>query len=234
MARTTANGKARVHAALREDILSMKSPPGAFLDENGIAARFGVSRSPVREALIRLEADGLVSAMPNRTAVVSPVDLAGFPQYMDALDLAQRAVTRLAALHRNEDDLRRIRAAQDVFESRRAARDAPAMVDANRVFHAEISWAGGNPYLTSFYLRLLDDGRRILRIFFRSFQDDLPPKFSREHSAMIRAIAARDPDRAERTAAAHARHVRDRFAEMICARDLADVSITAPPASRRK
>ena len=92
-----ARGAARVHDSLREGILSMQIPPGAFLDENGIAARFGVSRSPVREALIRLEAEGLVAAAPNRTAVVSPVDLAGFPQYMDALDLAQRATTRPAA-----------------------------------------------------------------------------------------------------------------------------------------
>ena len=222
-----------MHDLLREDILSMKIPPGAFLDESGIAARFDVSRSPVREALIRLEADGLVSASPNRTAVVSPVDLAGFPQYMDALDLAQRAVTRLAALHCDEDDLRRIRAAQEVFEKRRAARNAPAMVDANRVFHAEIARAGRNPYLTAFYLRLLDDGRRMLRIYFRSFEDDLPEKFSEEHAAMIRAIAARAADRAEKIAFQHACQVRDRFAEMARIRELDGVSIAAPPGQKR-
>ena len=229
-----ARGAARVHAALREEILSMQIAPGAFLDEAGIAARFGVSRSPVREALIRLEADGLISALPNRTATVSPVDLAGFPQYMDALDLVQRAVTRLAALHRGDGDLRRIRSAQAQFESRRAARDAPGMVDANRAFHAEVSRAGGNPILTAFYLRLLDDGRRMLRVYFRSFQDALPPKFSAEHEAMIRAITARDPDRAEKAATRHARQVRARFAKMISARELADVSVVTAPDSRRK
>ena len=112
------------------------------------------------------------------------------------------------------------------------------MVDANRAFHAEVSRAGGNPYLTAFYLRLLDDGRRMLRVYFRSFQDDLPAKFSREHAAMIRAIVARDPERAEKIAARHARQVRDRFADLARSRRLdgmsaATPSEAAPPGPKR-
>ncbi len=55
---------------------------------------FGLSRTPVREALIRLAADGLVVLLPDRGAQVAPVDLADFPRYVEAFDLVQRAVTR--------------------------------------------------------------------------------------------------------------------------------------------
>jgi len=219
---------AKVYDALREEILSMHIEPGSFLDEVKIADRFRVSRSPVREALIRLAADGFVSAVRNRMTVVKPVDLSGFPQYMDALTLVQRAVTRLAALHRTEDDLAGIRALQDVFEEKRSSRDAPAMIDSNREFHLAIAVAGGNPYLTEAYGRLLDDGRRILRIYFGLFGDNLPEKYSREHCGMIRAIELRDPDEAERLAGLHAHSVSETFVKSIRRRD-ADATSAALP-----
>lgn len=206
---------ARVYDILREDILSMRLEPGAFLDEVRIADRFDVSRSPVREALIRLNADGLVSMLRNRAAIVAPMDMGSLPHYMDALTLVQRAVTRLAALNRTERDLDAIRAAQEVFERRRLACDAPAMIDANRDLHLAISAAGANPCLTLIYARLLDDGRRILRVFFRFFRDELPPRYSREHNRIIGAIERCDPDEAERLAGLHARHVSDQFTKSI-------------------
>lgn len=214
----------RLYGVLREDILSMRLAPGATLDEASIAARFGVSRSPAREAFIRLHADGLVTAEPNRTVTVAAVDLAGFPFYMDALELAQRVTARLAAIHRDDADLRRIWTLQERFEKCRLRRDAPAMIDSNRMFHTAMAEAGRNPYLTAFYARLLDGGRRMLRIYFRSFSDNLPRKFSDEHRRIIRAVERRDPDAAERAAGAHARHVGERFVGMMSVRDAAGVS----------
>ena len=201
----------------------MQLSPGEPLDEAGIAGRFGVSRSPAREALIRLQADGLVATTPNHTATVAAVDLANFPRYMDALDLMQRATARLAAIHREEDDLRRIQAAQDEFENYRRLRNAPAMIDSNRDFHVAVAEAGRNPYFTALYARLLDSGRRMLRIYFRSFRDDLPPKYSAEHRTIIRAVELRDPEAAEYAAGLHARQVSNRFVRMMCVRDSAGI-----------
>jgi DNA-binding GntR family transcriptional regulator len=59
-------GTARVYVTLRNEILTMKLAPGTHLDEQGVAERFGVSRSPVREALVRLSAERLVNILPNR------------------------------------------------------------------------------------------------------------------------------------------------------------------------
>jgi len=219
---------AKVYDVLREDILSMDIEPGSFLDEVKIADRFRVSRSPVREALIRLTADGFVSAARNRMTVVKPVDLSSFPQYMDALTLLQRAVTRLAALHRTDEDLRHIRALQDAFEEKRSDRDALAMINSNREFHLAIAVAGGNSYLTEAYGRLLDDGRRILRTYFGLVKDNPPVQVSNEHCGIIRAIETGDPEEAERLAGQHAHSFSEVFVNSMRRRDADSTSAVLP------
>ena len=106
-----------VYERLREEILSLVLAPDENLDEARLVARFGLSRTPVREALIRLAADGLVTMLPNRGAQVAALGLMDFPRYVEALDLLQRAVTRLAALRHDAHDLARLRTAEAAFES---------------------------------------------------------------------------------------------------------------------
>ncbi|TIQ54284.1 MAG: GntR family transcriptional regulator, partial [Mesorhizobium sp.] len=82
---------------LRNEILSLTLQPGQLLDETTLAERFDMSRSPVREALIRLSGEDLVVTLSNRSTIVAPIEVATFPKYVEALDLAQRVNTRLAA-----------------------------------------------------------------------------------------------------------------------------------------
>jgi DNA-binding GntR family transcriptional regulator len=104
-----------VYQVLQKEIISLTLAPGELLDETSLSRRFGFSRSPVREALIRLAGEGLVVTLPNRTTIVAPVDIARFPKYVDALDLAQRVNTRLAAALRSDSDLKSIEASQKEF-----------------------------------------------------------------------------------------------------------------------
>jgi len=67
-----------------------------------------------------------------------------------------------------------------------------------------IAEAGGNTYFTGLFARLLDEGRRILRLYYQSFDDRLPHQFVDEHGAIVEAIAQRDPDLADRLSAEHA------------------------------
>src|SRR5205085_12410577 len=69
--RPKGTGTQRVYAQVREDIISLRLPPGADLDEASLEQRFGVSRTPVREALIRLASEGLIVLLPNRGARIS-------------------------------------------------------------------------------------------------------------------------------------------------------------------
>ena len=216
----------KIYNSLRHDILTMLLPPGDLLDEVKIAKRFDVSRSPVREALIRLSSEGLVKTLPNKSTMVSPLNVEEFPKYLDALDLMQRVTTRLAATQHTADDLARIKAEQAVFERSLKQRDALAMIESNRNFHIAISEAGHNRYFTLLYARLLDEGRRMLRLYFRSLDDMLPPELTGEHQGIIDAIENRDAELADRLAHEHAVQVGDHFLAYLGTRLTANVSLT--------
>src|SRR5215213_4594935 len=107
---------ARVYEAIRSRILSMDLAPGAAMDEAALVRDFQVSRTPVREAVVRLASEGLVILLPNRGSQVAPLDLARIRDYLEAIDLVQRAVTALAARRRSDPALLLIDAAGKAFE----------------------------------------------------------------------------------------------------------------------
>lgn len=202
--RKRGSGVKVVYEMLRDEILDLKLPPGSPIDEVHLAERFGMSRTPIREALVRLAGEGLVETLPNRSAMVSNIDVLNLHTFYDAITLMYRVTTRLAAQFHRPADLEAIRAIQADYAAAVAAQDALAMVSVNRDFHAAIAEAGRNPYYMTLTLRLLDEGRRILRLYYQSFDDKLPQEYSDEHEAIIAAIAARDTDLCDRLARAHA------------------------------
>ena len=169
-----------------------------------LAERFGLSRTPIREALVRLAGEGLVETLPNRSAMVSNIDALNLHTFFDALTLMYRVTTRLAAEYHQPADMDKIRLLQVGFTRAVRAQDALAMIAYNRDFHAAISAAGRNPYYHSLMVRLLDDGRRLLRLYYQSFNDRLPEEYVEEHERMIDAIERRDVAEADVLARGHA------------------------------
>ena len=202
--RKRGSGVKLVYDMLRDEILKLTLPPGSPVDEVQLAERFGMSRTPIREALVRLASEGLVETLPNRSTLVSNIGVLSLPAFFDAITLMYRVTTRLAAQHHRSEDLVAIRAQQAKFAAAVAMQDALAMISTNRQFHAAIAEAGRNPYYYGLFVRLLDDGRRILRLYYQSFDDRLPEEYVHEHEDMIAAIAARDIARADTLARAHA------------------------------
>lgn len=227
--RTKGSGVKVAYETLRDEILSLALAPGALLDETTLAERFGMSRSPVREALIRLAGDELVVTLANRSTVVAPIDVQSFPKYVEALDIAQRMNTRLAAELRTDTDLKAIAARQKAFVAAVRSGNHLAMSEANKAFHMTIAAAGRNPFLASFYDRLLNQGRRILHLHFAFIEKGQGGYLlTDEHDEMLDAIARRDADRADALAHAHTRQFRDSFVDFVKASYLGNVQMTAP------
>ncbi|MBN3763023.1 GntR family transcriptional regulator [Burkholderia sp. Ac-20365] len=234
-------GTTRVYQTLRNEILTMKLAPGTHLDELGVAERFSVSRSPVREALVRLSAEGLVTILPNRGNVVTPIDFQRVPEFLDALDLLQRVTHRLAAVHRTADDVRAILAAHKAYlkgvaESIKTGDSLP-MIERNYEFHMTIAKAGRNAYFADLYRRLLDEGRRMLHLHlkYQALDPNISPeRMAAHHTELLQAIEEGDADRAESWAHEHATQFKGRFMEYLDRNLTAQIPVKFASASKSR
>ncbi len=210
--RVRGTGSRSVYETLRNEILALTLPPGQLLDEQTLAERFSMSRAPIREALIRLGADELVVTLLNRSTIVAPIEVATFPKYVEALDIAQRMNTRLAAELRTDEDLKAITKREKAFVAAVKTGNHLAMSEANKDFHMAIAHAGKNPYLANFYGKLLSQGQRMLHMHFeyleRTHEGYL---LTDEHKEMVDAIRDKNVDLADELAHAHTRQFQSNF-----------------------
>ena len=207
-----------VYEQIKSRILYLDLMPGSFLDETELSNQFGVSRSPVREALIRLAAEGLVQNFRNRTSTVSQFDIAGLPAYFDAMDLMYRFTARLAALTPNAARLDQLQRDQAAHETAVRARDIRLMVRHNREFHLGVADMGGNPLISQWMGSVLDQGQRLLGLYGMHLPDRMPADILKPHRDMLGAIADRNPDAAEAAASADALVLIEEFRESLARR----------------
>ncbi|MEJ4047202.1 GntR family transcriptional regulator [Erwinia sp. SLM-02] len=222
------HGGRYIYEELRRQILTLQLKHGEQLDEISLANTFGLSRSPVRDAMARLVSEGLVTILPNRTAIVTPFEIEEFPNYITALDLIQRAVTRLAAKHRSEADLLKIEAANAEYMEKVYQGDFSAMTEKNKAFHLAIAAAGRNNYLATYYDKLLSEGQRIQHLQFDFMtSQDAPQKLGRDHDELIAVIRAGDADAADKAAHEHTMLFQNRFLTFMQRNLLKDMDINA-------
>lgn len=157
---------------LREDILSLAIAPGSTLEEKVLAEKYEVSRTPIREAFIRLAAEGLVEFRPRRGVQVIPIILPNLPRYLETSSLIQRSLARLAACRRHKRDLSRISEAIAELRAHTAQIDITdyesvmrAASSENAALHA-IAEGAHNEYLLEIYEKLRLQGQRMLRLAF--------------------------------------------------------------------
>lgn len=223
--RKRGSGVKVVYDILRDEILDLELPPGSAIDEVQLAERFKLSRTPIREALVRLASEGLIETLPNRSTMVSNIDFLNLGAFFDAMVLMYRVTTRLAAQNHRPDDLAVIRQLHDDYAAALAARDALKMIAANADFHASIAEAGRNPYFTGLFRRLLDEGRRILRLYYQSYGEQFPQRFVEEHAAMIAAIEARDVQLADQLGKHHAEQIVAQVQRLFSRREGLDIDL---------
>ncbi|MFF7062658.1 FCD domain-containing protein [Pseudomonas sp. NPDC008258] len=211
-------GSARVYKDLKCRILRLELEPGHRLDESALSIEYSLSRSPIREALGRLSGEGLVMISPNRTTTVASMDLARMAEYLDALELLQRTVTRMAAINRSNVDMERIYQAQlhckrSILLMRKSCNPI-GFIEADSEFHLAIAAACKNNYFAEPYGKLLMEGQRMLHLhhaWAAQEGDERDDSHVAEHDDIIKAIERRDADGAELHALRHAEGFRVRL-----------------------
>lgn len=194
-----------VYERLREEIVSGRLESGAPLVEAAVAARYGTSRTPVREALRRLEQDGLVERGDRglRVRTRGPEEIL---EIYEVRILLEAAAARGAADRGTRLDLMRIRHAAEAMVAADAG-DPDVMVATNRAFHEEIWGASHNGTLVDLLTRLNSHVTRYPATTLTS-----PGRWAEvlsEHADLVAAIEARDGDEAARIAADHMAGARD-------------------------
>lgn len=221
------------YRALREEIVSLGLEPGTDLDEATVVSRLNLSRTPVREALVKLAGEGLVQLLPNRGARVAPMGWHDIREHLEAFDIAQRLVTRWAAIRRTEKQIKAIDDERIAFENAVADIDANEMLDSNWRFHAAIAGCCRNRVLEQFYLQLLTGNLRISRLAMayqaypsREAYESHVAQILKEHLEIVDAIRNRDADAAERLARSHAGLARKRVSETLTQSLTANMDVT--------
>lgn len=202
--RKKGRGSTAVFEELREDILSLRIAPGAPLDEIALGKRFGLSRTPVREALLMLSHEDLVKILPGRSAIVAPHTMNNAPQYMDTHMLLMRAVMRLAAESPNKAAMAELRAREKAYADAERGGDTHEIIAAYIGFHHAIAAASGNEFLAKFYSLTVDYGRRMLLLYY--FPTRAASEAERciaENAAMAEAIEAGNVELSETLATEH-------------------------------
>lgn len=211
--------KQDVYSDIRWRIISLELAPGADLDETELVNHYGVSRTPIRETLIRLHGEGLVELRRNRGAYVAPLDLTTLKSYFEAADFLHRAVVRLAAQRRTKEDLASIAEAMEAFETAIKAGKSYDMVVWNDQFHGRIGQAARNKYLFAAYSRVLVDHERIAALIFdreiATSADDEIQTTLEQHASLYKAIEAGDADRADAISSAHLNLCRTGIADVL-------------------
>jgi DNA-binding GntR family transcriptional regulator len=186
----------RIRAAIRDGNLA----PGLRLTELELAARFGVSRTPVRQALARLEAEGLLTHAPRRGLTVTRPDHSQVVELYVMREILEGAAARLAAQHASETELAAM--AELVEEEPSLYGDAAALAALNQRLHGLLYLAAHNRYLLK-SLEQLSANMALLPSLLTV--EGRAQSAHKEHRALLRALSKRDGEAAEAAAKAHAR-----------------------------
>ena len=227
-----------VYERLRTDILRMHLMPGDYVDEASLGERYGSSRTPIREALIRLSADGLITFGEKRGARISFLLLPDLPRYMEALDLHRRTACRLAAMRRHAPEVPLIETALEAFKAQGSAEGvgnddmSASVADAEMKLYEQISDAGHNAYMADGFSKILLVGLRMMRLPYAysprnglTVHEYLQRVFSK-HELLFQAIADRDGEKAERVAVSLHELLVERLRQFNEENLLSDVSIS--------
>lgn len=218
----------QVAARLRQMLVEGQIAPGAKLNERALCEVLHISRTPLREAIKMLAAEGLVELLPNRGSVAVKLDAHDVRHTFEVMAALEALSGRLAAERITDTELAEIQALHFEMRAAHARQDLSRYYQLNAAIHRAINVAARNPVLTHTYNQV---NARLQALRFRSNQDG--EKWRRavqEHEAMIAALEARDGDALARVLTEHLHNKRDVVIEQLHMRSDADTAAAESPA----
>ena len=190
------------YSTLRQHLIDGRFPPGSMLLETTLSAQYGVSRTPMREALGRLAQDGMIERLARgfRVRARTPEEIIDI---YDARIALESTCAGLAAVRHTDFDMVRL---SHLVEERRRSTDAHAFAKLNNSWHDALRSAGHNPTITELLARL----DVLLEIYRSKSKQPAADRSVDDHDAILTAIRDRDGDSAEILMRDHLRHMRDR------------------------
>jgi DNA-binding GntR family transcriptional regulator len=181
---------AQVAERLRTRIFAHELIPGSWIDEQALALEYGISRTPLREALKVLASEGLVTLKPRRGCYVTELSEQERREIFPVMALLESRVAEDATRRATSADFLRLSALHEALESSAQAKDIDRFFDTNQKFHAALQEIAGNQYLA----RLINDTRQVAMLARRH---SLRPagrleSSLQEHRDILQAIMARN------------------------------------------
>ena len=190
-----------IHAELRREIVNLMRKPGDVISEKDIAASYGVSRTPVREAVLKLVDERLVETVPQSGTYVSRIPVESLAEAILVRTALERLTVRLATERGNQAALQSI---ADIIEAQKVSasmEDRNAFHDGDEAFHEAIAIAAGHPQIWSLVQTVKFQVDRYRRLTLPAPGRML--KVIGEHEAILQAIKAGDPEQAEKSMIDH-------------------------------
>ena len=192
---------------LRQMLVENRVPPGAKLNERALSEELKVSRTPLREAIKMLAAEGLVELLPNRGAIALALNEADVINTFEVMAGLEAQSGELAAQRIDDAELAEIKAMHFEMLAAYTRRDLPNYYRLNAAIHNAINAAAKNPVLTATYRQV---NARLQALRFRSNQDEEKWQCAmQEHEQMISALFARDAAAMRSVLLAHLGNKRD-------------------------
>jgi DNA-binding GntR family transcriptional regulator len=187
----TATAAARIYADLRSELVSLQRRPGEAISEAEIALAFGVSRTPVREAILKLSDDGLVDIFPQSGIFVSRIPLGALPEAIIIRKALEETTARLAAERATSSQILNLHSILERQREADAATDREAFHQADEAFHATIAEIAGYPGIWTWIQQVKVHVDRYRRLTLP--QTGRMREVIAEHAPILTAIEARDP-----------------------------------------
>ena len=197
----------QAYAALRREIITCELPPGAEVSELELAERLGMSKTPVREALGRLDLEGFVETFPRRGYRVTPVTIKDINDLFAIRALLEPAAAALAARSMSAPDFDRLHLlAGASYTVGKNCTLLDQFVQSNRLFHSAIAEASGSARLNALIMAHLEESERFFYIGARS--RDVNVETNRDHTTIVDVLRRRDAASASAIMAEHIENTR--------------------------